>query len=528
MRRPIYIIYLLIVLSLFSMSSIAQKEKPVQIKILNDSNTSWWSGVINHGELMPLQDGYRADLNGNYGNQVQPLLLSSQGQVIWSEEPFEISVENDTLIVQSDDPSLDCFKAGETLKEGFRYASQKYFPASGKLPDKLLFAEPQYNTWIELMYDQNQQDILDYANQIINNGFPPGVLMIDDNWQEDYGKWEFHPGRFTNPEAMVDSLHNMGFKVMLWVCPFVSPDCDVFRKLEKEGKLLDDETGNTAIVKWWNGYSGLLDLSKEEASQWFKNQLNYLKDEYGIDGYKFDAGDFEYYSDCYSLGKKVKPQEHCELYARLGPDYPLNEYRAMWKMAGQPLANRLRDKEHNWNDLAKLIPDILVEGIMGYSFACPDMIGGGEFLSFLSAGTIDQDLIVRSAQCHALMPMMQFSVAPWRILDTEHLEACKKAVRIRKEFTPLILKLARESANTGEPVVRSMEYVFPHQGFAKVNDQFMLGDSVLVAPVITKEKVRTIILPEGKWTDDMGNVYKGGKTISIKAELSRLPYLKRL
>ena len=529
MNKQFNFFQLLIVFLILSISCGARQEKHHQLKIYIDENSSWWSGVINHGEIMPLKNGYQANLNNNYGNQVQPMLLSSKGDVIWSEDPFEIAVKDDTLVVVSPDSSLVYSKAGETLKEAFIYASKNYFPPTGKQPDELLFSEPQYNTWIELMYDQNQEDILDYAKQIIANGFPPGVLMIDDNWQEDYGKWDFHSGRFSNPRAMVDSLHEMGFKVMLWVCPFVSPDCDVFRKLEEEGKLLNDKIGNTSILKWWNGYSGLLDLSKEEANQWFKNQLYYLTEKYGIDGFKFDAGDFEFYTECYSGGEKVSPQEHCELYARIGLDFPLNEYRAMWKMAGQPIANRLRDKEHSWEDLKKLIPGILVEGIMGYSFACPDMIGGGEFISFLSNKTIDQELIVRSAQCHALMPMMQFSVAPWRILEDKHLRACKKAVETRMKFTPVILELARESAITGEPIVRPMEYVFPHQGFEKTNDQFMLGDSILVTPVFEKGGTgRNIFLPKGKWIDESGIIYKGGKLIDMEVSLERLPYFKRL
>jgi alpha-glucosidase len=523
--------WLAVILIFMTISSIFAQvtEQHHQLKISIDENISWWSGVISHGELMPLQGGYHADLNDNYGNQVQPLLLSSRGHVIWSDKPFGISVKNDTITVWSADTSLVYSKVGETLKEGFQFASKEYFPPTGKLPDELLFTEPQYNTWIELMYDQNQADILDYARQIIANGFPPGVLMIDDNWQEDYGKWDFHPGRFSNPLAMVDSLHELGFKVMLWVCPFVSPDCDVFRKLRDEGNLLEDKPGNAAIVDWWNGYSAILDLSKASASQWFKDQLENLTVKYGIDGFKFDAGDFEFYSQCYSGQKEVNPQEHCELYACIGLDYPLNEYRAMWKMAGQPIANRLRDKEHSWGDLQKLIPGILLEGIMGYSFACPDMIGGGEFLSFLSTETIDQELIVRSAQCHALMPMMQFSVAPWRILDGKHLEACKKAVETRSQFVPLILELARKSANTGDPIVRPMEYVFPNQGYGKMTDQFFLGDSILVAPVIGKGALnRKVILPEGKWMDDLGTLHKGGNEIKIEVLLDRLPYFKRL
>jgi alpha-glucosidase len=135
----------------------------------------------------------------------------------------------------------------------------------------------------------------------------------------------------------------------------------------------------------------------------------------------------------------------------------------------------------------------------------------------------DQDMVVRSAQVHALMPMMQFSVAPWRILDAEHLEAIKKAVKIREQYTPLILELAHHSAKTGDPIVSSMEYSFPNQGFEKVIDQFMLGDKIMVAPMDKKQTSREVKLPKGKWTDELGKTWKGGKTYTIEVPLDRIP-----
>ncbi|NOY95423.1 MAG: glycoside hydrolase [Chlorobi bacterium] len=511
-----------------AITGVSARQKEVVIPVTG--NMVWWCGISNHGELLPMHNGYHANLNSNYGNQVQPLLLSNMGHVIWSEQPFEITMKNDTLTVISSTPSLIYTKSGTTLKEGFKYASENYFPPAGKLPDELLFSAPQYNTWIELTYNQNQEDILNYARQVIANGFPPGVLMIDDNWQEDYGKWDFHPGRFPNPKGMMDSLHQMGFKVMVWVCPFVSPDCDVYRMLRDKNLLLKDKSGRAAIVRWWNGASALLDLSNDETVGWFQSRLNYLQEKYEVDGFKFDAGDFSHYTGCYSSEMKpVAPQAQCELYARVGLKYPLNEYRAMWKMAGQPLVNRLRDKAHNWGDLQKLIPDILLQGFMGYNFTCPDMVGGGEYGSFLEGSIIDQDLIVRSAQCHALMPMMQFSVAPWRILDEKHLDACKKAVELRKKYTPLILGLAKESAYTGAPIVQSMEYVFPHQGYERVKGQFLLGENVLVAPLLEKgEGIRKVLIPEGKWKNTEGGIIKGPKTIEITVAMDELPVFERI
>jgi len=165
---------------------------------------------------------------------------------------------------------------------------------------------------------------------------------------------------------------------------------------------------------------------------------------------------------------------------------------------------------------------------VGYNFTCPDMVGGGDFISFLPGADLDQNIIVRSAQAHALMPMMQFSVAPWRILDKVHFAAVKKAVQLREEYTSLIMKLAEESAHNGEPIVRPMEYVFPHQGYENIHDQFMLGDKVLVAPVLTKENTRTVVLPKGKWKDYNGKTIKGPKKFTVKVPIDVLPVYTKI
>ena len=109
------------------------------------------------------------------------------------------------------------------------------------MPDKRLFSAPQYNTWIEMTYYHSQERVLAYARGIIESGLPPGVLMIDESWQESFGQWEFHSGRFPDPKGMVDELHQMGFKVMLWVVPFITPDRHLLWSglVEKKALLMD-------------------------------------------------------------------------------------------------------------------------------------------------------------------------------------------------------------------------------------------------------------------------------------------------
>lgn len=502
-----------------------------ELLILPPTDAAWWTGVISQGSNMPIFEGFNIDMNGsNYYNQIQPLMISNQGEVVWNEEPIAISYFKDTIRVVSRQGKIQYVKAGNNLRDAYMYANKHYFRFDGKTPDKLLFEKPQYNTWIELMYDQNEADILKYAQSIIDNGFPPGVLMIDDNWQEDYGSWTFHPGRFKNPKGMIAKLHDMGFKVMLWVCPFISGDSENGREVIKKGLVVVNKEGKPVVTHWWNGYSLVLDLSNPAANEWFKSALDHLVAEYGVDGYKFDAGDAEYYTgDVSFFDKNATANSQSELYGRIGLNYPLNEYRALWKMGGYPLANRLGDKQHKWSDLKLLIPNMIIEGLMGYAYSCPDMIGGGEFSSFLNASKIDQELIVRSAQCHALMPMMQFSVAPWRILDQAHFNAVKQSVELREQFIDYIMQTVNDSSQSGEPILRSMEYNFPHSGYTNIKDQFMIGESLLVAPVLEKgASTCTVVLPEGIWVGFDGKKIKGPKKVEIPVTINTIPYYKRI
>lgn len=491
-----------------------------------------WGGCVTDGRAMPFgtQD-FERDLYGTTrGNQAQPLLISDRGRYVWCEEAFKFSFEGKTLTVASRTGEIQTGTQGATLREVFQHVSRSFFPSNGQIPDERLFTKPQYNTWIELIYDQREERIRKYARDILSNGFPPGVLMIDDNWQEDYGVWEFHPGRFSDPKGMMETLHDQGFQVMLWICPYFSPDCETFRLLRNKGYFLKDRRGGTYIRRWWNGYSASLDLTNPEAVAYFQGRLAYLVDEYGVDGFKLDAGDASAYHDSnIKAARDISPNAFSERWAKLGLPFRLNEYRACWKLAGQPLAQRLRDKGHNWNDLRQLIPDALALGLMGYAFLCPDMIGGGEYSYFYNnpGKPLDQELIVRSAQCSALMPMMQFSVAPWRVLNKENMAICRDMAKLHERIGPEILALARASSQTGEPMVRALEYHYPHQGYAEIKDQFLLGDSLLVAPVLEKGKrTRTVVFPQGSWKGDDGSTVTGPSTQDIKVPLARLPHYR--
>ncbi len=507
----------------------AQAQHKSEIAV--QAGEKWWGAYTTLGGEMPLQKTARAYSLGseNLNSQAAPFLVSSYGRYIWSKSPFRFEFDGRRFLIDSPAGEVKAVKAGKNLREAFVLGKDAHFSSTEQLPPELFFSLPQYNTWIELQYDQNQEAIERYADQALANGFPAGILMVDDNWQRYYGNFDFKAERFPDPRGMIDRLHAKGFRVMLWVSPFVSPDSPEFRELQAKGYLIRQKgSDRAAVIPWWNGYSACYDLTHPEAFDHLLGQLQRMQREYGVDGFKFDAGDTYFYDPQTQTyhDPKATATDHLRRWGELGSRFPYNEFRAAWGMQGTPLVQRLNDKNHSWEALRQLIPEMLNAGLMGYPYTCPDMVGGGQVADFSAEAQerLDQNLIVRSAQLHALMPMMQFSVAPWRVLDAEHLGYCRLAAQLHGKLAPYILEMARHAAKTGEPIVRHMEYMYPNKGFSDCKDQYMLGSRFLVAPILTPDGKRTVRLPRGTWVDDLGQRFKGPLVIEVSAPLGRIPY----
>ncbi len=396
----------------------------------------------------------------------------------------------------------------------------------------MLFSRPQYNTWIELQYEQTQDGVLGYAQALLDHGYPPGVLMIDDSWQRDYGRWQFARERFPDPGRMIETLHGWGFKVVLWVCPQVSPVGHTYLSLRDAGLLIEETLGRPAIREWWNGHSAIFDMTNPRSAAWLTDQLTVLRRDYGVDGFKFDAGDFGHYRAADLTMRPGHPGIQSEAWAQFAEAWPLNELRASWKMGNRPLAQRLRDKAHSWgtDGLASCLPNVLAQSVLGYPYACPDMVGGGEYRHFnAQEGRLDEEIFVRHAQLAALLPMQQFSAAPWRLLSDRSAALCLDAARLHVEHGKRIRRLAEDAAMTGEPIVRPLSWGWDDGVALGIRDEFLLGTDTLVAPVVTRgATTRTVLLPPGAWTDGHGRPFDGPVEIEADVPLDTLAVFNRV
>ncbi|MBO7187487.1 MAG: glycoside hydrolase [Clostridia bacterium] len=509
-------------------------------------NELWWGGSVAYALKQPfdLTTNIKLNVEETGENQSAPFFISSMGRYIWDDSPIRSIEFNDgTVTLDGTNPVL--VKAGDCLKDAYFDAMRNHFPFEDKELPEIFFRTAQYNTWMEFTYYPTQQSVLNYAHAIVDNGYKPGVLMIDEGWHIGYGTWEFDFHKFPNPKAMVDELHELGFKVMLWVVPYVTPDgrdfldhkdkwiCDIMGK-PFEPRLLRQPNGEVAILKWWNGYSAVLNLCEEADRKYLDSKLLHLINDYGVDGFKFDGGNIASFSK--HLWMTPPPEKTAEelnlAWNEFGAKYTYHEYKDTYNKGGKATIQRICDRAHSWGDngLGSLIPTALMQGLLGYPYLCPDMIGGGSWAPTVDPNfKCDEELFVRMAQCSALFPMMQFSWAPWRVLSKESQELCLKASKLHDKFASIIVELVKKARKTGAPILQMMEFYAPHKGYARITDQFMLGDSILVCPVIQKGvRVRKAVLPSGTWEYCDGTIYQGDTVVEVSAPLDTLPYFRKI
>jgi alpha-glucosidase (family GH31 glycosyl hydrolase) len=261
------------------------------------------------------------------------------------------------------------------------------------------------------------------------------------------------------------------------------------------------------------------------------SKLQNLQEKYGVDGYKHDGGDAKYVSPDYLTYAGKGSNLTTDYWAKFGELFAYNEYRVSWLTQSSGLVQRLRDKKYSWseeNGLGSLVTHSMGISLIGYPFFSPDLIGGGEGKDFRNSEFkgMDDELFVRWTQASALMPMMQFSYAPWK-LTKQSVDICRKYAQLHEQLGDYIYALACKSSQTGDPIIKPLFYDNPLDEDAYlISDEFLLGERILVAPVLKQGIVtRDIYLPEGTWNDFWsGTLYEGGITLkNYPAPLETLP-----
>jgi myogenesis-regulating glycosidase len=471
--------------------------------------------------------------------QASPFWYATNGAGVWVRTPRDFRYAVNRIINGKPDGLIHVEMPATTLTydlivaDDVRAIVRAFLKEVGYpkiTPPDDYFRLPIYTTWVEHKVPTDQAKVLEFAQAIKKNDLPCGVIEIDDKWEAKYGDMQFDAAKFPDPKKLVDQIHKLGMRVTLWVHPFVNTDSATFAKFRDDPRLLHDGAGNVGIINWWNGNAAIWDFSRADAAREFRAKLDNLRKRYGIDGFKFDGADSEMVPQESRASDGKDPIEYCDNYNReTTAHYQWNETRVGIYSQKLGVVQRLIDKHSIWgpeNGLAALIPEMIIVSLRGYPYAMPDMIGGNQY----DNDRADKELLIRWAQASALMPLVQFSVGPWHF-DDETVRLAREASKLHVRFAPLIIELAKQAPRTGEPILAPLWYHAPKDATTfDINDQFMIGPDLLVAPVVQKGAVaRDLYLPAGKWRDlKSGEVLDGGRWLrKHPAPLDVLPVFVR-
>jgi myogenesis-regulating glycosidase len=382
-------------------------------------------------------------------------------------------------------------------------------PAGRPMPPSRMMRYPIWTTWAKYKSNVTQNDVLTFAEEIVSRNLPRSIMEIDDRWSVKYGHLEFDRSKFPDPAAMIARLHELGFLVTVWVIPFANLDSQAVTDSSSRNFYVKDESGEVGEFEWWQPTRvAALDVTNDEACDWFVSRLHCLQKFYGLDGFKFDAGEPCFLPSGATLPGSTATQLQCPSdYSRawvqkVASKFEVSEVRCgVSGTENSPSLLRLFDRFSTWgveNGLASVIPAVLTTSVLGYGLGVlPDMIGGNSYGDDLP----DAELMIRWAQATSAMPAMQYSTPPWDY-GTECDTLCTRVLTWRESiFWPAIEKTLEDASAKFSPVLRPMWWAARSSPDAlPIADQFMIGDDIVVAPVVVKgERSRRVFIPDGKW-----------------------------
>jgi len=347
---------------------------------------------------------------------------------------------------------------------------------------------------------KDAEDVQDKWHQFRDRQIPVDAFIYDYDWFSD--DWDFNPKTFPDPKVNLATMQQMGLH-------FVG-----IRKPRINGANLDYARSQTWIIPsafgsdlrfdlpnaryWW--WSHHVPLVQAGVSGWWNDEAEQSIDEF------FNMSKTEYEG-----GRAVSNQRAWSLNRGFAPG--MQRFgAACWT----------GDIESNWASLANQPGTMLNWSLAGMPFVGQD---AGGFQSTptpeLYARWIEESAYVPVMRAHGTLYSPRW---PWAFGD-DVLAATKKAIDLRYRLIPYFYTFAAQSAATGVPMMRPLFLEFPQDpNTFNLEDEWLVGDRLLAAPILTQGGARDVYLPAGTWYDfNTNKSVSGGKTLHIQADLDFIP-----
>jgi len=357
-----------------------------------------------------------------------------------------------------------------------------------------------------------------------------GYLLLDYHWQENMGDLFFNKKKFPSLKMVQDIVRGAGLRLALTINPFVSVDSKTFKEGVKEGLFVMERNSssekNIPALTWFKDVpvAALLDITNNKTVAWLKSKLSSLIEQDASEAVFFlDTGNTFHIPHFFTF---TKPLPNPDLYK----EYFIRHCMEVVKVIGVSGASSKRPKapafvwmtplESSWSSLQSIIPNVLNLGVIGYPFINPGPIGGRPANN---SHIPDLELFTRWWQLATFLPQLHFLTPPAAYRTQGIAPIAKKLKDIKDNVVnPLLLKYAGEAMEKSLPLIRPMWMLNPLDELCQtIDDQFMIGDRILVAPVLnagqTKRAVYLPSTPEGPgvWKRGSdGTYFEGGQWLN--------------
>jgi len=380
--------------------------------------------------------------------------------------------------------------------------------------------------------ESTQESALALVRDYLEHDLPVGAIIIDSPWATGYNTFEFDPDKYPDPQAMIDEIHDLGARVMLWTTPNMNVDSPLYQEGYDNGYYVSD--GRT--YEWWKGEGSLIDYWNPDARDWWHGLLDPILD-LGIDGWKCDGSEFYVYLwlGVNTFAGHKTPAEYQAAYytdfftytrERLGRDRlitarPVDSYGVpMWGPSFAPrqvnFAGWVGDQDPTWFGLNAALTNMFFSGLRGY------VNFGSDIGAYRDDGLRDEEVFARWVQLGALSPVMENGGAgehrPW-MYSEEFQEIYRAFVTLHHAMIPYLYSQGAQYYDDGLSVYRPLN---------KFNWHHLLGDYLLAAPIAEAGGDKKVLFPDGVWIDYFtGEKYTGPAAVELTFPLDRCPLYVR-
>jgi alpha-D-xyloside xylohydrolase len=366
---------------------------------------------------------------------------------------------------------------------------------------------------------------------------PLKVFHFDCFWMRDFSwcDFEWDSRVFPDPQGMLARLKSKGIKICCWINSYIGQESALFDEGVENGYFIKRPNGDVWQWDMWQPGMAIVDFTNPAACEWYGKKLEALVD-MGVDCFKTDFGEriptdavyyngadpekmhnfytYMYNKTVYDVLVRKKGKKDAVLFARSatagGQKFPVHWGGDCWS---------------DYVSMEESLRGGLSLTMSGFGFWSHD-IGGFEDKS--TPDVYKRWCAFGLLSTHSRLHGSSSYRVPWTY-DEEAVAVLRRFVKLKASLMPYLYRNAVETSQTGVPMLRSMVLEFTEdRNCAYLDKQYMLGDSLLVAPIFNDKGIAEYYLPEGDWVNMLnGDIRTGGKWYKEHHDYMSIPLYAR-